>query len=296
MASSTKNVEERPADTAEDRPSRAGGLSRRALLGLGALGAAAQAEAQVRTPTRSKPNTVPTGEMRLLRRVTVGVDDRGRGVDALARLLRLPRVAAQPRDDGRSRVRGAASAAHHDQPGALLPLRLPDSAVAIRELTEATITRAIYSNRQLLERMVEFWADHFNTNITSVGIFKMLEVRDVYRQARARHLRRHAECQRVEPRDAHVPEQYAERRAARAECRTRTTRASSWSSTRSASTAATRSRTSSRWRAASPAGARSSTPATRAPARSSTTPTGTTTTASSCSAFRLRLAAGSTTD
>ena len=30
------------------------------------------AEAQVRTPTRSKPKTVPTGEMRLLRRVTDG--------------------------------------------------------------------------------------------------------------------------------------------------------------------------------------------------------------------------------
>ena len=30
--------------------------------------------------------------------------------------------------------------------------------------------------------MVEFWADHFNTNITSVGIFKTLEVREVYRR------------------------------------------------------------------------------------------------------------------
>ena len=30
--------------------------------------------------------------------------------------------------------------------------------------------------------MVEFWTDHFNTNITSVGIFKTLEVRDVFRR------------------------------------------------------------------------------------------------------------------
>ena len=66
----------------------------------------------------------------------------------------------------------------------LAPLTLynSDSAVVIRELTEATIIRAIYSNRQLFERMVEFWADHFNTNITSVGIFKTLEVREVYRR------------------------------------------------------------------------------------------------------------------
>ncbi|MDZ4860739.1 MAG: DUF1800 domain-containing protein [Candidatus Hydrogenedentes bacterium] len=32
----------------------------------------------------------------------------------------------------------------------------------LRELTRATLTRAVYSNRQLYEVMVEFWSDHFN--------------------------------------------------------------------------------------------------------------------------------------
>ena len=49
--------------------------------------------------------------------------------------------------------------------------------------------RAIYSNRQLFERMVEFWSDHFHTNINVVGILKTLEDRDVDPAARARHVR-----------------------------------------------------------------------------------------------------------
>ena len=32
----------------------------------------------------------------------------------------------------------------------------------LRELTRATVQRAVYSNRQLYEVMVEFWSDHFN--------------------------------------------------------------------------------------------------------------------------------------
>jgi len=35
----------------------------------------------------------------------------------------------------------------------------------VNELTEATIFRAVQSKRQLLERMVEFWSDHFNIEI-----------------------------------------------------------------------------------------------------------------------------------
>src|SRR5262245_25007013 len=46
--------------------------SRRALLGLSALGAAARAEAQVRAPRRSRPSPVPSGDIRLLHRITYG--------------------------------------------------------------------------------------------------------------------------------------------------------------------------------------------------------------------------------
>jgi uncharacterized protein (DUF1800 family) len=182
MASSTKSVEERPAETPEDRPSPAGRLSRRALLGLGALGAAARSEAQVRTPTRSKPTTVPTGEMRLLRRVTVGVTTEDVGwMRSLGYYGYLEwQLNAETMGDPDCEARLAPLTTINLAPLSLYTL--PDTQVAIRELTEATITRAIYSNRQLLERMVEFWADHFNTNISLVGILKTLEVRDVYRK------------------------------------------------------------------------------------------------------------------
>ncbi len=43
----------------------------------------------------------------------------------------------------------------------------------------------VFTNRQLFERMVEFWADHFTTNIGQVSILKNLEDRDVYRRQRA---------------------------------------------------------------------------------------------------------------
>lgn len=42
------------------------------------------------------------------------------------------------------------------------PMAMQDVAV---ELLEATLIRAVYSKRQLFERMVEFWTDHFNIDI-----------------------------------------------------------------------------------------------------------------------------------
>src|SRR5256885_13853924 len=41
--------------------------------------------------------------------------------------------------------------------------------------------RAAFSNRQLFERMVEFWSDHFNIAISKVGYLKALDDRDVIR-------------------------------------------------------------------------------------------------------------------
>ena len=183
MASSTKIVEETTtAEHSEGRSSRAGRMSRRALLGLGALGTAATAEAQVRTPRRSRPNTVPTAELRLLRRVTQGAT-----TEDVAWLSSLGyygylewQLSPETMGDPECESRLLAFPTIGQAPVALYAL--PDSAVAIRQLTEATIARAIYSNRQLFERMVEFWTDHFHTNITSVGLLKLQEDRDVYRK------------------------------------------------------------------------------------------------------------------
>jgi uncharacterized protein (DUF1800 family) len=50
------------------------------------------------------------------------------------------------------------------------------------QLQEATLYRAIVSPRQLYERMVEFWSDHFNIQILKVGYLKVLDDRDVIRR------------------------------------------------------------------------------------------------------------------
>ena len=50
-----------------------------------------------------------------------------------------------------------------------------------QQLQQATLYRAAFSNRQLYERMVEFWSDHFNISITKVGYLKAVDDRDVIR-------------------------------------------------------------------------------------------------------------------
>ncbi|HLP85206.1 MAG TPA: DUF1800 family protein, partial [Phycisphaerales bacterium] len=49
------------------------------------------------------------------------------------------------------------------------------------ELTEATLVRAVFSKRQLFERMVELWTDHFNIEIATVQYYKTADDRDVIR-------------------------------------------------------------------------------------------------------------------
>ena len=50
------------------------------------------------------------------------------------------------------------------------------------ELQQATIFRAAFSQRQLYQRMVEFWSDHFNIDYAKVGYLKLLDDRDVIRK------------------------------------------------------------------------------------------------------------------
>ena len=54
--------------------------------------------------------------------------------------------------------------------------------IVTRQLSEATLYRAAYSRKQLLERMVEFWTDHFTIYIPKVGYLKLLDDRDVVRK------------------------------------------------------------------------------------------------------------------
>ncbi|MBI4750802.1 MAG: DUF1800 domain-containing protein [Acidobacteria bacterium] len=52
------------------------------------------------------------------------------------------------------------------------------------DLRRATVLRAVYSERQLLERMVEFWSDHFNIHGQkgSCGQLKVVDDREVIRR------------------------------------------------------------------------------------------------------------------
>lgn len=56
--------------------------------------------------------------------------------------------------------------------------------VPIFQLMESVVVRAVYSRRQLKERMVEFWTDHFNIDILDnpVPFLKTADDRDVIRQ------------------------------------------------------------------------------------------------------------------
>ncbi len=61
-------------------------------------------------------------------------------------------------------------------------LYLLDSGAVQRQLQEATLFRAAFSKRQLFERMVEFWTDHFSISIRDVQYLKTLDDREVIRK------------------------------------------------------------------------------------------------------------------
>lgn len=61
-------------------------------------------------------------------------------------------------------------------------LYLLDSTQVLRQLQEATLFRAAFSRRQLYQRMVEFWTDHFNISMRDVGYLKTLDDREVIRR------------------------------------------------------------------------------------------------------------------
>lgn len=179
MESSTVNPAAETQETT--RPAELKRLSRRALLGLGALGAAARAEGQVRTPQRSQPVTMPDAELKLVRRVTNGATTedvawiRSLGYHGYLEWQLSPETMGDPEAEARCQ-------AFTSLPLAPMSLYTLDSGLVTREVSEAMIARAIYSNRQLFERMVEFWGDHFHTNINTVGIHKTYEDRESIRK------------------------------------------------------------------------------------------------------------------
>ena len=57
-----------------------------------------------------------------------------------------------------------------------------DFGTVVNQLRDATIYRAAFSRRQLYERMVEFWSDHFNIAVDKVGYLQVIDQREVIRK------------------------------------------------------------------------------------------------------------------
>jgi uncharacterized protein (DUF1800 family) len=165
--------------TSTDAPAR---WSRRALFSLAGLAAAPRAAAaQIRNPGLPAPTVVQDLQLKLVRRATYGLTPADvQSVYALG----YQQYLAQQLDP--VSIDDSACDAR------LVPLTtigLPtsdlyskDSGLVTREVTDSMILRAMFSKRQLFERTVEFWTDHFTTNINTVGIYKTTEVREVYRK------------------------------------------------------------------------------------------------------------------
>ena len=181
--------------------SRAAPRTRRAVFAAGAVAVAAaimprRAGAQGIKLPKAKPipikpnipNETPVAPeewasdtTRLLRRITYGVTD----ADVLAakkygfrgfmeRQLDFSHI-----DDSATDAFVAAKYPLLSQNGT--QLFAANAAQVQQQLQQATLYRAAFSSRQLYERMVEFWSDHFNISITKVGYLKALDDRDVIR-------------------------------------------------------------------------------------------------------------------
>lgn len=57
-----------------------------------------------------------------------------------------------------------------------------DQGMLQAQLTESSLYRAAFSKRQLYERMVEFWSDHFNIAFPQVNYLKLVDDREVIRK------------------------------------------------------------------------------------------------------------------
>ncbi len=168
------------------RASSAGGMDAGVGAGLGAgvaacslLGAAAYAG----PPTSSMGDPDPSALItKLIRRITFGVAPyelnlaRAIGYDAYLDLQLTPDLI----EDTACNARLAHLTNLNRIYAEIYQIGL--SSIA-NELIEGTLLRAIYSRRQLLERVVEFWTDHFNISVEKENCawLKVIDDRDVIR-------------------------------------------------------------------------------------------------------------------
>jgi hypothetical protein len=153
--------------------------TRRALLSPGAVIAALWAASE----GRACAPAVTDATMRLVHRITMGMTEAD-----MAEVLAQGGFNGYVEDqldhlnipDTELDTRLANYATLTMEPYQLIPLTANQ---VISELVEATILRSVLSKRQLFERVVEFWTDHFNIDINNGtdSWLKTIDDRDVIR-------------------------------------------------------------------------------------------------------------------
>ena len=222
------------ADLLTDAPSRRGLISGAGALGVLA-GAAVLAGADALVPEAAEAaGTDPVAH--LLRRTTYGMNT-----------AQIPQCATRARQVARRPDEPVHQGARHGDGSPRQPLAPAEAGTSGRFVSTSTtapgtscttwstlhIARAMWSRRQLLEIMVDFWSNHFNITCPSAtsGTPAPFD-RDVIRKQRVRPLRGHARRVGEAPGDAQLPQQRRQHEARR---RTRTTAVSCSSCTPSAS-------------------------------------------------------------
>ena len=138
--------------------------------------------AQAPTPPDTQLNVWRDPVGRLVRRITLGITK-----DELARAQKLGFAAYLDEQLKPLRIDDRAAAAFVAGQYTTLGLT-PDAMMGadqnkvLTEIQESTLYRAAFSKRQLYERMVEFWSDHFNIDRDKVGVLKVTDDRDVIRK------------------------------------------------------------------------------------------------------------------
>lgn len=173
--------------------------SRRRFFAMGASAAAAVATSRVAeaqaTRGRSGPfgATTPVGTtrdasadwkdpvVRLVRRITMGVNPEE---VALAKKLGYAgyldyQLKPDAIDDSAVDAAIATGLPMIGMTSAMLAGQ--DGGEAMNQLSDASMYRAAFSKRQLKERMVDFWTDHFTISLNKTGYLKLADDRDVIR-------------------------------------------------------------------------------------------------------------------
>lgn len=166
-----------------------------ALLGIGAFSAASKSTAQA-TPPEVAADVDPESLIpKLVQRISFGATEaeiayaysRGynRYLEEQLDAFNLPEFGPQSHADRVNQYYTSPGGYLHLPPHQLTDVAIvPNTALVRDQLVEMTLLRAAYGRRQLYERMVEFWNDHFNIDLTLssvIYILKMVDDREVVR-------------------------------------------------------------------------------------------------------------------